>query len=247
MTSSQPPIESKSGAFPATRWSVVLGAAGKDGKRATSELETLCRTYWSPIYAYVRRKGHGRHDAQDLTQAFFARVLAGGFLENADREKGRFRTYLLTSLKRFLVTEWEHSRAQKRGEGKAAVPIDTDLAERMFSADGGGSVAPDQHYEKRCAIALLDAAFEELRREFVEAGKSAKFEQLKPWLSADRGDIPYREIADSMGEDAATVRVTVHRFRKRYRELFRQQVLQTLASPEDLDDEMRFLRRALGG
>ena len=232
-------------AFPATRWSVVLSASRNPGSEAGAALETLCQTYWPPLYAYVRRCGHGIHDAQDLTQSFFAHLLGSPFLALADKDKGRFRTYLLTALKRFMSTVWTRSKTQKRGGDQTLVSFDTDMAERLFVSEDRTSLPPDRLYERTCALSLLDAAFTRLQSEFSNAGKTDEFEAFKPWLVAERGGIPYAEIADNLKRDEATVRVMVHRFRKRYRAIFKELVSQTLSSPDDLDDEMRCLRNAL--
>ncbi len=230
-----------------THWSLVLTARDGHSSRSSEALEKLCRTYWYPLYAYVRRLGHSPADAEDLTQEFFARLLAKNYLEAADREKGRFRTFLLVALKRFMAKEWERARAQKRGGGHSSIPLDTALAERLYTAESGSDLSPDRLYERRCALVLLDGAFNRLAQEFAEADKANQFEILKPYLAAARGEIPYAELAAHLNLDEGAARVAVHRFRKRYREIFREEVAQTIAGPEEIEDEMRHLLDALSG
>jgi len=158
-----------------------------------------------------------------------------------------FRTFLLVALKRFLAREWERACAQKRGGGRQAIPLDTALAERLYAADPGTDASPDRLYERRCALLLLDAAFKRLEQEFMGTDKAGEFEALKPYLTAARGEIPYGELARRLNRDEGAARVAVHRFRKRYRELFREEVAQTVAGPEEIEDEMRHLLAALAG
>jgi RNA polymerase sigma-70 factor (ECF subfamily) len=233
------------GAFVTTRWTQVLAARDKLAPDGAAALEVLCRAYWYPLYACVRRFGHSPPDAQDLTQEFFARLLARDYLESVDREKGRFRTFLLTALKRFMATEWHRARAQKRGGDRQFQPLDTALAERLYATEPGADLSPDRLYQRRWALTLLDTALARLQSEFVEAGKATEFDALKPLLTADRGEIRYGELAAALRRDEGAARVAVHRFRKRYRELFRDEVAQTVARPADVEDEMRHLMAAL--
>jgi RNA polymerase sigma factor (sigma-70 family) len=233
--------------FVTTHWSLVLAASNLTSPQSIEALENLCRAYWYPLYAYVRRLGHSPHDAEDLTQEFFARLLARNYLEAADRKKGRFRTFLLTALKRFLAKEWERARAQKRGGGNRSVPLDSELAERLYRTEPGVDLPPDRLYERRCALVLLDAAFQRLAQEFADAEKSGQFEVLKPYLTAVRGEIPYEELANRLNLDEGAARVMVHRFRKRYRELFREEIARTVVRPDEIEDEMRHLFAALSG
>ena len=233
--------------FVTTHWSIVLSARDQASPQSAEALERLCRAYWYPLYAYVRRSGQSPPAAEDLTQEVSARLLVKGYLDAADREKGRFRTFLLVALKRFLAREWERACAQKRGGGRQAIPLDTALAERLYAADPGTDASPDRLYERRCALLLLDAAFKRLEQEFMGTDKAGEFEALKPYLTAARGEIPYGELARRLNRDEGAARVAVHRFRKRYRELFREEVAQTVAGPEEIEDEMRHLLAALAG
>jgi len=228
-------------AFVTTHWSVVLTAGRSDTTRAHAALSRLCETYWYPLYAFIRRQGHNPHDAQDLTQEFFARLLAGNWVGDADRTKGHFRTFLLVALKRFLVNEWGRLRAQKRGGAHTHIPLDTEFAERRYQIEPEAGVSADKVYERRWALTLLDQTMSRLRQEFTDAGKLDEFEHLKVFLTVDRGGIAYADIAAQTGMNEGTVRVAVHRLRRRFREVFREEIAQTVASPDEIEAEIRHL------
>jgi RNA polymerase sigma factor (sigma-70 family) len=225
--------------FVTTRWSVVLAARDNASPDAAQALETLCRTYWYPAYAFIRSQGRRPEDAQDLTQEFFARLLAKDFLRVVQPEKGRFRTFLRMALKRFLSNEWERLHAQKRGGGNAHLSFDTTLAEQRFRSEPPGTEAPDRSYDRRWALALLDEAMARLARECAEAGKSAELEHLKPHLTAEHGALPYAELAAVLRTSEGAARVTVHRLRKRFRELFRAAIADTVSGPEEGESEFQ--------
>jgi RNA polymerase sigma factor (sigma-70 family) len=233
--------------FVTTHWSVVLSARKKDSPQSAAALETLCRTYWYPLYAYVRRQGHSPHDAQDLTQEFFARLLQKDYLKAAAREKGRFRTFLIVALKRFLANEWDRVRAQKRGGGQPLLSLDTELAEERYRIEPVEGATADRIFERRWALTLLDRTLTRLRDEFTAAGKEEEFKRLKACLTAERGEISYAEIAGALGQSEGTVRVAVHRLRKRFRELFREEIAQTVSSAEEIEGEVRYLMGVLAG
>ena len=233
-------------AFVTTHWSVVVSAREKDSPRSAEALETLCRTYWYPLYAFVRRQGRSPHDAQDLTQEFFARLLQKDYLQAAAQEKGRFRTFLLVALKRFLANEWDRLRAQKRGGGQTPLSLDTDIAEQRYRVEPGEGVPADKVFERRWALTLLERTMTRLREEFAAAGKPDEFERLKVFLTAERGAIAYVEIAGALGVSEGAARVAVHRLRKRFREVFREEIAHTVASPEEIDAEVRHLMTVLG-
>jgi len=224
-----------------TRWSVVLLAQRDIAPGAEAALETLCRGYWYPIYAYARRAGRTPHDAEDLTQEFFARLLEKDWLLAASPEKGRFRTFLLVALKRFMANDWRRSTAQKRGGGQSALPLDTTDAERRYAGEPVELLAADEIYERRWAMTVLDQALDQLGAEFSAEGKGAEFESLKCWLAAERGSIPYGEVASALGNSEGAARVAVHRFRKRFRQLFKMAIARTVAEGEDVDEELRRL------
>jgi len=225
--------------FVTTRWSVVLAAQDKSSPDSAAALETLCRAYWYPLYAYVRGSGRSPPDAQDLTQEFFARLLARDWLRVVLPEKGRFRTFLLATMKRFLTNEWHRDMAQKRGAGKQPLALDTAEAEHRFAAEP--ALAPDELYERRWAMTLLDESLERLQRGFTDTGREREFNSLKEWLTAERGSIPYGQIATNLGTTEGAARLAVHRMRKQFRQLFRQTIAETVDAAGDVDAEMRHL------
>jgi len=232
--------------FTPTHWSVVLAAAGRaDSTHARDALEKLCRNYWLPIYAFVRRQGRSPHDAQDLTQEFFARLLEKNFLAGVRREKGRFRSFLLVSLKHFLANEWDKTAAQKRGGGRVPISIDAALAESSFDLEPADVLTADKIFDRRWALALLEQVLRRLREEYTRDGKEKQFEQLKPTLTEASRSVPYAEIAARLGTSEGAVKVAVHRLRQRYRELLRAEIADTVAGAEDVDDEIRSLFAAL--
>lgn len=229
-------------AFVTTHWSVVLSARERQSPQSAAALEKLCRVYWYPLYAYIRHQGNSRENAEDLTQAYFARLLEKNVLDSAQKERGRFRSFLLVTLKRFLANEWERAHAQKRGGFQVPISLDTELAERKIQFEiGGPEIPPDRAFERRWALALLEQTMKRLRSEFDLAGKTSEFERLKIFLTAEKKEIPYGAVAADLGMAEATLRVAVHRLRRRYRELFREEISHTLAEGESVDEEMRYL------
>lgn len=229
--------------FPNTRWSVVL-AARQPSPEAAAAMEDICRAYWYPLYAYVRRCGHSAHDAQDLTQEFFCRLLEKRWLDSADRDKGRLRTFLIVALKNFMSNEWRRASARRRGGGQAHLQLDTAFAESRFAADAQ-SLAPDETFDRQWALTLLDLTVNRLREEFSEAGKPDDFDALKSCLMAGRGAIDYAEVAARLRTSEGAARVAVHRLRKRFRVIYREEISQTLAEGADLDAELHHLASAL--
>lgn len=225
--------------FVTTRWSVVLTAQDGAAPDAASALETLCRTYWYPLYAYARGTGRSPEDAEDLTQEFFSRLLARDWLKVVAPEKGRFRAFLLMAMKRFLAKEWRREQTQKRGAGLKLLPFDTAIAEGRFAAEP--ALNPEEIYERRWALMLLEQALERLRGEHERAARAAEFELLKPWLGAARGEIPYASIAAGLATTEGAARVAVHRLRKRFRELFRLTIAETVADEAEVETEVRHL------
>lgn len=214
---------------------------------ARAALETLCQAYWPPIYAFVRRQGHAPHDAQDLTQEFFARLLATDALTGVDRSKGRFRSFLLASLKHFLANEWDKARAQKRGGGHIPLPINASGAESTLAVEPIDTMSADRLFDRRWAVALLGQVMTRLRAEYVANGKEEIFDQLKETLAGERASLPYAEMARRMGTSEGAVKVAAHRLRGRYRELLRAEVAQTIANPGEVEEELRHLFAALRG
>mgnify|MGYP003787094741 FL=1 len=220
---------------------MVLSARRPDSPQSAAALETLCRTYWYPLYAFVRRQGHSPPDAQDLTQEFFARLLEKDYLKAAAREKGRFRTFLVVALKRFLANEWDRVRAQKRGGGQPCLSLDTELAEQRYRVEPIEGATADRVFERRWALTLLDRTMARLREEFAATGKAAEFDRLKACLTAERGEIACAEIAAGLAVSEGAARVAVHRLRKRFREVFREEIAHTVSRPQDIEEEVRYL------
>lgn len=228
-------------AFVTTHWSVVLTARRTDTTRAQAALALLCQAYWYPLYAYVRRRGYDAHDAQDLTQEFFARLLAHDWLAQADRERGRFRSFLLAALSHFLANEWDRARAQKRGGAVEIVPLQLDSAETRYGQEPADPLTPEQCYERRWVLALLDEVLNALRKEHVAADTEEMFDALKPCLVGDRQAQPYAALAAKLGMTEGAVKVAVHRLRQRYRQLLREEIANTVATPEEVNEEMHHL------
>jgi len=231
--------------FATTQWSVVVDAGCTDSPNASRAMASLCQTYWYPLYAYVRRKGYNAADAQDLTQEFFARLLEKRWLDSADREKGRLRTFLIVALKNFLNKEWRRGSAQKRGGNRVQVPFDTRLAETLYAATDSTKVNPEHAFDREWALKLLELALDRLEAEHTTAGKSKDFGALKDCLTAERGTIDYEALAARLNTSEGATRVAVHRLRKRFREIYREEIAQTLATDADAQEEMRHLAAAL--
>ena len=230
--------------FVTTRWTVVL-AAGRTSSHSDRALGELCQTYWYPLYAYVRRRGHPKADAEDLVQAFFAKFLEKNYLEGLRAERGKFRAFLLASLKHFLANEWDKSQRQKRGGGALHLSLDWQSADERFHLDPPDPASPDRAFDREWALALLERVIARLRDECAASGKAALFEQARGYLMVGAAAIPYAEAAQRLGLDEGAVRVAVHRLRKRYRELLRDEIAQTLDRPEQVAEELRSLQAAL--
>jgi RNA polymerase sigma factor (sigma-70 family) len=233
--------------FKLTRWSVVLAAAEEASPQAQEALATLCQTYWYPLYAYIRHQGYPPHDAQDLTQEFFFKLLQKRYLAGIQREGGKFRSFLLTALKRFLANEWDRARAQKRGGRHTVVSIDGDAAESRYRLEPAHELTAEKIYEQRWAQALLDRVFGRLREDYHQAGKQNLFDLISPSLSRSRDAMPYAQIAARLGVTEAAVKMAVKRLRARYRELLRAEIAPTVASPEEVEEEIRHLFAAFSG
>lgn len=227
--------------FATTHWSVVLRAGDESSTESRAALQQLCQAYWYPLYAYVRRQGRSPHDAQDLVQEFFSRFLERNHVRQADRARGRFRSFLLTSLKNFLINDWKQASRQKRGAGQAAVSWDEVQAECLFAAEPATAQPPDSLYDQGWAAMLLDRARAALRAEFEQAGKLAHFDRLKDYILGERQSPPYAELAVALGMTEGAVRVALHRLSKRYGELLRAEVGQTVSTPAEVNEELRYL------
>jgi len=231
--------------FVTTSWSVVLTAARSDTTRAQAALEHLCQTYWYPLYAYVRRRGHSPEDAEDLTHGFFLSLLKGGSIGRADQSRGRFRSFLLGAANHFLAGEWAKVQAQKRGGGQKVLSLDLAAAERRFDLEPAHTDTPDKVYDREWARTLLDTVLNRLESEYRQEGKSALFSVLKQTLAGTSEAQPYATIAAQLDMNEGAVRVAVHRLRGRYRELLRAEIADTVASPDDVKSELRHLFKTI--
>ncbi len=229
--------------FATTRWSIVLAAKAGSTEADGGALAELCRAYWYPLYAFVRRQGHEPHDAQDLTQEFFARLLGKHWLDGVERSRGRFRSWLLAAMKHFLANEWDKSRARKRGSGQAPLSLDATDAESRYAHEPADYATADKLYDRRWALTLLDQVLALLRDEMAAAGKLAQFEALKFSLTGEK--CAYTEVGSTLGMSEGAVKVAVHRLRERYRDLIRAEIAETVATPDEVDDELRHLLAAL--
>ena len=227
--------------FATTHWTVVLAAGKRHTPQSDHALEELCRNYWFPLYAYVRRRGHNKEDAEDSVQAFFARFLAKNYLEGLSAERGRFRAFLLASLKNFLTNEWKKSQRLKRGGGGVLLSLDWETADTKFQVASTTEPSPDKAFDREWAVALLARVIEHLRDACAADGKAKQFDHLKVFLTAGKGALSHAAAAQALGVDEGAVRVAVHRLRKRYRELLRAEIAHTLADPAQVDEEMRAL------
>lgn len=232
--------------FVTTHWSVVLAAARSDTTRAQAALENLCQTYWHPLYAYVRRRGYSPEDAQDLTQEFFARLLERNAVTSVTPEKGRFRSFLLASMNHFLADEWDKAHAQKRGGGKV-ISLDLQSAETRLGEIPAEKFTPEKAFEHRWAITLLEQVYQRLEEEYHTEGKGKLFGTLRTTLAGASDAAPYAELARELKMSEGAVKVAVHRLRQRYRALLRDTIADTVSSPDEVEDELRYLFRTLAG
>ena len=236
-----------SGVFATTHWSLVLAAGESESADAQRALSDLCQAYWYPLYAYVRRRGQPVEDARDLTQEFFARLLARNWIARADPGRGRFRSFLLGAMKNFLADEWDKARAQKRGGGSAPLPLEFGTAETRFSHEPADPATPEQLFERRWALTLLETVLQRLREECTAEGRTEQFARLSPCLVGDRTAQPYAELAKELEVSEGTVKAAVHRLRQRYRQLLRAEIANTVAAPREVDEELRHLFAVLHG
>jgi RNA polymerase sigma factor (sigma-70 family) len=231
--------------FATTRWSLVVVAADRSSADSERALAELCRIYWFPLYSYVRRRGHSREDAEDLTQSFFAHFLARNDLARLEAERGRFRAYLLAALKHFLANEWDRRHRLKRGGGVEHVSWDWESAEERLRVASPGVGSPDLDFDREWALALLERVIGRLKAESKSAGRSELFEVAQAFLPLGPSSIPYAAAAESLGLEEGAVRVMVHRLRKRYRQLLHEEIADTLTDPGEVAEELRSLRAAL--
>ena len=232
--------------FATTRWSLVLLAKDRPSSDSRAALADLCRAYWYPIYSLIRRRSRDAHEAQDLTQGFFTTLLEKNFLGQVDPARGRFRAFLLAAIKHFVANEWDKKRAQKRGGDRSIVSLnirsfDWNSGESRFAMEPAHGVTPERQFERQWALALLERVLQRLRDEYLEMEKLILFECLQPFLSLDRDAANYCDAAKQLGMTEATARVAAHRLRKRYRELLRSEIAQNVATPDEIEDELKYL------
>ncbi len=240
-----PEQQTSAARFATTHWSVVLAASQGAASGSREALEKLCGTYWQPVYAYLRRKGYGTSEAQDLTQGFFARFLEKNYLENVAPEKGKFRSYLLGAVKHFVSNERDRAQAKKRGGGRRFIPLDVAGAESRCGIEPSDELTPEKIFDKCWALALLDHVLSRLEEEAVRAGTGKSFDHLKVFLTGEKGAPSYRETAKELNMTEGAVKVAVHRMRRRYRDILKEEVVGTVAGPEEAEDEIRYLLSAV--
>ena len=229
--------------FPTTRWTLVLAAGDPARQEHRAALVSLCEGYWYPLYAFVRRRGYSADEAKDLTQEFFVRLLEGRYLDRVDPEKGRFRSFLLSSLKFFLADDMDRNRAQKRGGG-VPLPFEVSLGEDLYRREPAHEDTPERIFERRWAHSVLDIVVARLRDEFVQHGRLDHFNKLKLFL-VGQAEVPYSVLARELDTSEGALKVAIHRLRKRYRELIRLEIAETVTDPSDVESELRFLASAL--
>jgi RNA polymerase sigma-70 factor (ECF subfamily) len=232
--------------FQTTRWTLIQAAGENPNADSREALATLCQVYWPPVYAFIRRKGYDQDQAQDLCQGFFALLLEKNYVGDADRRRGKFRSFLLTSVKHFLSNELDRSRTLKRGAGQLPVSIDLVATEKWCASAVVGGTTPESLFERRWALSLLDNVLAKLRDEFAAAGKADQVERLSVFLNVDFEDASFEKVAAQMGISVGALRTAVHRMRRKYRRLLREEIAQTVSTPEEVDEEIRFLMSALG-
>lgn len=232
--------------FTTTQWSLVLHAGDSLDPESESESAQLCRNYWYPLYAYIRHRGYAVEDARDLTQTFFQRVLERKLLKRVKPDGRKFRSYLLTALKHFLSDEWDRARAQKRGGGQTLISLDYESAQERYAIEPRETQSPDQLYEKRWALTILEQVMARLRQDYQKTNKAALFEAIQEALPKGRST-PYSEIAETLSMSESAVKVAVHRMRSRFRKRLREEVSQTLSEGADTEEEIQHLFAALAG
>lgn len=238
-------LSAEPGRFVTTHWSLVLAAGGNESVSSRSALSRLLETYWYPLYAFARRKGRDPDDSFDLTQEFLLGLLDRKFLGDADPQKGRFRTFLLTAFERFLVAEWRRGQRQKRGGGQVILSLSSVTAEERYRLEPADSLTPEQIFERRWALTLLDTTMKRLEEESAAAGREDLFVALKPILAGEDASSPYAELATRLGRNEGALRTAAHRLRQRFGALLRAEIAETISAAEDVDDELRQLFQIL--
>jgi RNA polymerase sigma-70 factor (ECF subfamily) len=229
-----------------THWSAVVRAGCEDSAAAREALSELCQTYWYPLYCFIRRQGRTPHEAEDLTQGFFARLLEKNLVGDARRERGKFRSFLLVALKGFLANEWDRQHAQKRGGFQKAVEIDQAMAEARLAGELKQELTPESLFERQWALTMLERTMGQLREEYVDTGRAKLFEHLSACLAREQPDVSYARMARELRLTEAAVKQASYRMRARYREILRDEISKTVSGPEEIDGELRCLLRCFG-
>jgi RNA polymerase sigma-70 factor (ECF subfamily) len=233
------------GRFTTTRWSVVLAARSPDAPPGRIALAELCATYWYPLYAYVRSRGESPDRAEDLTQAFFAQLIGKGMLRHVDPAKGKFRSFLLASMKNFITDEWKRAAALKRGGGALPISLDAVGAENRYRVELVEHLTPERFFERQWALTVIDQALLRLAQRYEQRGKLDHFKALKVFLSGEKRPVPYAQVAAGLDVSELAVKVAVHRLRKRFRDALREEIAETVTSEEEVEEELRALYAAL--
>jgi RNA polymerase sigma factor (sigma-70 family) len=239
------PSPKPGGWFATTHWSVVLAAGDPACPQAAEALEKLCRTYWYPLYAFVRRRGYSPEDAEDLTQEFLARLLAKDFLRGVGPRKGRFRTFLLACLDHFLIDTWDKLRAVRRGGGQTPLSLDARAAEQRYRLEPADELTAEALYERRWANTILEQVIDRLRQEYVAAGNGPRFDHLQDLLLGEHPSLTYAAVASCLGTTEGAVKMAISRLRQRFREVLREEIAHTVVDPSEVDEEIRHLRATL--
>ena len=232
--------------LPTTSWTLVVAAGRSPTAASRDALETLCGSYWRLVYAFLRRKGHRPEEAQDLTQGFFTKLLEKHYMRDVVRERGRFRSFLLAAVEHFAANERDRERTQKRGSGIPRIPLERESAEMRYILEPADTETPERIFERQWALALLERAMERLHREYEEAGKANLFERLKPLLTEDGDGMSYSGMARGLDMTEGALRVAMHRLRRRFRDVLRAEIAETVSDPREVEDEIHFLWTALG-
>ena len=231
--------------FTTTHWSMVIAAGRRESLQADEALEKLCRGYWYPIYVFLRRSGWTAHDAEDLTQAFFERVLKKDYLRAVDRTKGKFRSFLLAMLRHFMANHRRDARALKRGGQVSFISIDDESIDELDLRPANADITAEQSFERQWAMTLLEQVVARLQEEYQVAGKAALFDDLKVFLTGDKGTGGYAELAVTLNTTEGALKMAISRMRRRYGELLRAEIARTVSTPEEVEDELRALFAAL--
>ncbi len=237
----QESLPHRGSSFATTQWTLVLDAGDQQSPGAHEALATLCEIYWYPLYVYLRRRGYPREEAEDLVQGFFTQVLEKGYMKAANRDRGRFRSFLLTSLKNFATNEWDRKTAKKRGGNKSVLSLDFDTAEGRYRVEPADNLTPEVIFDRRWALIQLGRAMARLDEEMAEAGNSERFDRLKGYLTGDSQGVRYAQVAENLEISESAVKVAVHRMRRRFGELLREEIARTVSTDDHVDEEIRYL------